>query len=86
MSVEGHAELDEVADAGWAFGAEDFDGGGVAEAGAGAEGVGDVLGDGVVCGHGGGDATLGPAGVGVGESSLGDEGDVCTLDCFPGQR
>jgi hypothetical protein len=73
--VEGDAEADEVADAGGAFGAEDFDGGRVAEAGAGGEGIGDVVGDGVVGEHGCGDAALGPAGVGLGECGLGDEGD-----------
>ncbi len=74
--VEGDAEADEVADAGGAFGAEDFDGCGVAEAGSGGEGVGDVGGGGVVGEHGGGDATLGPAGVGFGERGLGHKGDV----------
>jgi hypothetical protein len=72
--VEADAEPDEVADALGAFGAEDADGFGIAKAGSGGEGVGDVAGGGVVGEHDGGDAALCPAGVGVGELGLGDEG------------
>ena len=68
--VEGDAEADEVADAGGAFGAEDLDGVRGYRGRRRRQGVGDVLGDGVVGEHGGGDAALGPAGVGFGQSCL----------------
>ena len=74
--VERDAEADEVPDAIWAFGAEDFYGFGAAEAGAGAEGVFDVLFDAVVGVHDGGDAALGVAGVGFGESGFCNQGDL----------
>ena len=74
--VEADAEADEVADAGGAFGAEDLDGGAAVESGAGAEGVFDVLLDGVVGEHGGGDSALRVAGVGFREAGLGDQGDA----------
>ena len=48
---------------------------GITEAGAGAQGVGDVLGDAIVGEHGGGDATLGEAGVAVFQPRLGDQRD-----------
>ena len=79
VAVEGRRPGDEVANARRAFRAEDLDGVEAAEAGAGAQGVRDVLGDAVVVSHGGGDAALGVARVALGELCLGDQRDPVAL-------
>ena len=66
------------------LGAEHFDGARIAETCAGAQRVGDVLGDAVVREHGGGNAALGEAGVAVFEARLGDQRDgvfAAELEC-----
>ena len=71
--VEGDSEFGEAADPVGRFPYENLDGGAVAEAGAGGQGVGQVLLDAVVRAHGGGDAALGVLGVGFLDGALGDD-------------
>ena len=74
--VELDPERNQVADARGPFGAENLDRGPIAKAGAGAQGVGDMVGDAVVVEHDRGDAALGVAGVRFSQLALGDERDV----------
>ncbi len=77
--VEGNAEFDERADMGGGFLDEHLDGGGVAEAGAGAEGVFAVLGGTVAGADGGGDAALGAGAVGLGDRPFAQDADGSVL-------
>ena len=78
VSVEVHAEADQVSHPGRSLGAEHVHRDRVAQPGPGAQSVQRVGLDRVVWKHGRGDPTLGPAGVAVGQCSLRDEGDLMT--------
>ncbi len=73
--IEVNAEAHQVADTRRAFGAKHFDSVRITQARAGAQSIGDVLGDAVVREHGCGNAALGEAGVAVLKPRLGDQGD-----------
>ena len=84
--IEGDTVGDEVGDAARGLGTEDAGGGFIDQPGAGGDGIGEVLLDGIQRANGGRDAALRPARVAIFDGALGEDEDGAEMARFEGDE